>query len=109
MATGSFWITDDPAKPYGLFDPNAELVFPIDVTEWLAGMGATYGSHSVLADAPLRVVSAGVHSAGVIPVRMALVASPVFTPGTKYPFTLRLVGADGQTDDRTLWLKITSL
>jgi hypothetical protein len=79
----------------------------VGVSDWLSELGTSYGSHTVTAAAPLQCVSQGTHSAGTIPIRMALVASPVFKAGTKYPFTLRIVGADGITkDDRTLWLKV---
>lgn len=108
MATGSFWNVDDPLKPWGLFDPDAVIVFPIEVDDWLASLATTYASHSIIANAPLECDDPGAYSAGIIPVRMSLVATPVYTPGTKYPFTIRIVGADGQSDDRTLWLKVKS-
>lgn len=105
MATGDFWNTDDPLKPWGLFDPDAILDFPIDVSGWLADMASTYASHTVIASDPLEHVTSG-HSAGIITVRMKLATTPTYTAGQKYPFTLRLVCADGQQDDRSFWLKI---
>lgn len=106
MATGDFWNTDDPTKPWGLFDPDAEIVFPIDVAAWLSGLATTYASHTITADAPLECVDAGTHADGVIPVRMRLAAAAEYTSGRKYPFTIRIVGTDDQQDDRTLWLKV---
>lgn len=114
MKTGDFWNLDDPAKPWGLFDLDAELVFPIYVDEWLAEMGTTYSSHQVIAVSPLEC-SAGVHAVNegldVIYVRAQRASGAEFKVGIKYPFTLRLIGANGpdgagtQVDDRTLWLK----
>ncbi len=109
MTIGAAWNIDDPTKPWALFDPDANIPIPIGLDDWLADLGTAYGSHSIVTAAPLECVSAGTYSAGTILVRMKLVASPVFTQGTKYPFTVRVVGADGITqDDRTLWLKVKS-
>lgn len=106
MATGDFWNVDDPTKPWGLFDPNAVYIFPIDVSAWLTNLGTTYASHSVIASTPLECPDEGVHVAGVVPVTIQVAADAAYTSGRKYPFTLRVVGADGQQDDRTLWLKL---
>lgn len=107
MAIGAAWNIDDPTKPWALWDPDANIKIPVGVDEWLAELGTSYGSHQVITAAPLQCVNPGVYAAGTIEIRMALVASPTFKEGTKYPFTLRITGADGQTkDDRTLWLKV---
>jgi len=107
MTIGAAWDVSDPKKPWALWDPDANIKIPIGVDAWLADLGTTYGSHQVIANAPLQCVAAGSYAAGTIEVRMALVASPTYTAGTKYPFTLRITGADGITkDDRTLWLKV---
>lgn len=106
MATGTFWNVDDPKKPWGQFDPDAELVFPIDISAWLTALAMTYASHTVTADAPLELVSAGTHAAGILPVRIKVAAAATYVQGTKYPFTVRIVGADGQKDERTWWLQL---
>lgn len=107
MAIGDQWNIDDPDKPWAKWDPDANIVIPIGVDDWLAEIGATYGSHDIIAADPLVCVSEGTYAAGTIGVRMALVSSPVFTSGKKYPFTIRLVGLDATTkDDRTLWLRV---
>lgn len=107
MATGAFWNVDNPKKPWGSFDPNDILIFPIDVSALLADMGVAYASHSVITAAPLECVSSS-HSNGVISVKMKLVTSPTYVEKTKYPFTLRVVGADGQQRDKTWLLKVES-
>lgn len=110
MTIGAAWNITDPAKPWADWDPNANIAIPIGLAGWLAEIGATYGSHQVLTAAPLEVASLGTFEAdeaGTVRVRMKLVASPTFTQGAKYPFTLRVLGADGVTqDDRTLWLRV---
>lgn len=104
---GANWNVDDPKKPWAYWDPDANIVIPIGLEAWLAEIGATYGSHQIIANAPLECASPGSYASGTIGVRMKLVASPTFKQGTKYPFTVRVIGADGITkDDRTLWLKV---
>lgn len=104
---GSNWNVDDPQKPWALWDPEANIVIPIGLDDWLAELGTTYGSHDIIAPAPLECASEGVYSLGSIGVRMKLVATPTYTPGVKYPFTVRVVGSDGVTqDDRTFRLKV---
>lgn len=107
MTIGAAWNIDDPAKPWADWDPDANIVIPFGITSWLADLGTGYGSHQVIANAPLSCPDPGTHSAGVIGIRMKLVNSPTYTAGKKYPFTVRLIGSDGITqDDRTLWLKV---
>lgn len=107
--TGEAWNVDNPEKPWALFDNSAttEIVLPFDITDWLAELSSSYASHQIIADPPLNAVASG-HSVGVISVRMKLASAAVFKDGLKYPFTIRLVCADAQTDDRTLWLKLKS-
>jgi hypothetical protein len=110
MATGTAWnVEDDPLKPCALFDTNARRVIPFELADWLAEMGTTYGSHEVIAESPLECVSSP-YSADVLALTMklraGLVAGEDYNIGQKYPFTVRLTGADGQIDDRTLWLKL---
>jgi len=107
MSIGAAWNIDDPTKPWALFDPDANIPFPIGLDDWLTDLGTTYGSHTIVTAAPLECASPGTYSAGTILVRMKLVTTPTYKEGTKYPFTVRVVGADGiTTDDRTLWLKV---
>lgn len=105
MTTGPAWDLSDPAKPVALFDPDAIRVIPFEVADILASMDTAYGSHTIIAESPLECVSS-VHQGGVISIRMKLATGAPYTSGSKYPFTVRLVGADGQQDDRTLWLKV---
>ena len=104
---GEEWDVTKPDKPVLLWDPNANIVIPIGLTAWLAQLGVSYGSHQIITAAPLECASQGLYSAGLIGVRMKLVAVPVYRSNAKYPFTVRVTGSDGITmDDRTLWLRI---
>lgn len=107
MATGAAWNEDDPTKPWALWDPDANIKIPVYLDDWIAELSTGYGSHTIITAAPLEVADAGTYVDGVIAVRMKLVTSPTYTSGVKYPFTIRLTGADGVTkDDRTLYLKV---
>lgn len=107
MAIGAAWDISDPAKPWALWDDDANIVIPIGVLDWLAEIGTTYGSHTVTAVSPLQCADPGTYSGGTIGVRMKLAAGAAFTAGKKYPFTIRIIGADAITqDERTLWLKV---
>lgn len=107
MAIGVNWNVDDPLKPWALWDPDANIKIPIGLADWLAELGVSYGGHEIIAAAPLQCVSEGTFADGTVEVRMALVATPTYVAGRKYPFTIRVTGSDSLTqDDRTLWLKI---
>ena len=103
----SYWNMDNPAKPWGLFDPDASLDFPVDFSEWLADMGVAYGSHTIIPDPNLQVVQSAFVS-GVITARISKASSGTLAAGTKYPVTYRIFTNETppQHDDRTVWLKI---
>jgi hypothetical protein len=108
MATGNLWNIDNPLKPWALFDTNAEIVIPFELEDWLASLGSTYASHEIVLASPLECVSSDytADDGGLLAIRIKVADGATFTKSTKYPFTVRLVCADGQTDDRTLWLKL---
>lgn len=107
MATGAAWNVDDPAKPWALWDPDANIKIPVYLDDWIAELSTSYGSHQIITAAPLECADAGTYVDGLIAVRMKLVTTPTYVTGRLYPFTVRLTGADAVTkDDRTLWLKV---
>jgi len=108
MTIGSAWNISNPAKPFAIWDPDADIKIPIGLDDWLVTeLGTTYSSHQVLTAPPLVCEDPGVYVAGTVAVRMALVAGAEFTAGVKYPFTVRVFGADGTTkDDRTFFLQV---
>lgn len=107
---GDAWDVSNPLKPWALFDSDANIPIPIGLADWLLEIGATYGSHEVIAETPLECVDQGtIDGDEIVLVRMRRLPDADFTSGRKYPFTVRLVGADGTTqDDRTFWLKLVS-
>lgn len=105
MATGSYWNDPTGPKPWALFDTDAIIEIPIEIADWLDSLASTYQSHQILVDEPLECTGSVIAS-NIITATMKVKAGATFTKGVKYPFTVRLVCADGQQDDRTLWLKL---
>lgn len=104
---GDAWNIDVPTKPWALWDPDADIKIPIGLDDWLQKLGTLYGDHDIIAAAPLECADQGTYSAGIVRVRIRLAAGATFTPGVRYPFIVRVFGADGTTkDDRTLWLRL---
>lgn len=108
MATGPAWNLDDPAKPWALWDPDADIKIPIGLDDWLATLGVGYADHEVIIAAPLECPAKGTYTSGApVLVRIRRATGAAYTAGTKYPFTIRVKGDDGTTqDDRTFWLQI---
>ena len=106
MPTGDFWDQTNPAKPFGLFDPDAVIDIPFDWTAYLTGIGSTYSSHVASAQEGLDVVSSS-ESDGVVTVRVRKDPAGSLSTGQKYWVRCHIVAADGQEEDQTLWLKIT--
>lgn len=115
---GDGWIIDEenPRKaPWMPWDPDARKAIPIGLRAWIEQeLGAVYGSHDIIlpADTPLEVFDKGTYGtddAGTVLVKMQLKATPTYTAGLKYPFTVRVNGADGFTrDDQTFYLLLKS-
>lgn len=108
---GAAWNVDNPAKPFADFDAEADIKIPIGLAAWLAELGVGYGSHEVLVPLPLECASPGTYGsddAGTVLVRMRVKpGETVAAAATKYPFTIRVNGDDGTTqDDRTFYLKV---
>jgi hypothetical protein len=108
MTTGAFWNVDNPDKPWGLFDPDAQLPFPFDWSEWLTNEGATYASHIITPQAGLEEVSS-TQAAGVITVLIKATDPDALTVNRKYAVTCSITATAGALtlkDDRTVYLKI---
>lgn len=96
----TFWNTANPLKPRGIKDPDAVLDYPVDFSAWLADIGDTYASHTILASAGITIDSSS-ENAGII--------TPVISGGVvgaTESFTVRITTTAGRTDDRTFFLKI---
>lgn len=107
MTIGAAWNIDDPAKPWTDFDPHADIKIPFGFDEWLLELGVAYQDHQVITAAPLECADKGTYTDGRALVRMRVATGATYSAGLKYPFTIRVFGADGTTkDDRTLYLRI---
>jgi hypothetical protein len=104
-----YWNVDNPAKPWGLFDPNADLVYPMSWAAALADASATYVSHQIICEAGLECVSS-TETAGVISARIRKAVGATLRKGKKYQVTWRVTftsdGVINQVDDRSIYLKI---
>ena len=108
MATGLAWDLTSPKKPFAEFDKDAVRDIPVSFVDWLADAGTTYAAHTVVCEAPLVSPAQSV-LAGVVTVRIQLnSSSPAYATamGKKFSFKTHIVGADGQAEDQTLYLKI---
>lgn len=106
MTTGAAWNVDNPLKPWARFDPNAIREIPFDWAAWLTDIGSTYASHTIICATGLECTTS-VQAAGVITATVKKDAAQSLTVGTKYGVTCRIVAANGEQDDQTLYLKIT--
>ncbi len=99
------WDTSNPLKPWAIFDPNAVRDVPFDWSAWIADIGGTYASHTITAASPLQCTTSA-HASGIVTARIKVADGAVYAVGTKYPVTCSLVMADGQRDERTVYLKL---
>lgn len=108
MATGAAWQIEeeepDVPKPWAQFDTDAILDIPFDWATWLADKETSYASHTITTHASLECTQSP-QSGGVIKARIKKAAAATLTVGTKYWVRCRIVAADGQEEDQTLYLK----
>ena len=111
MTTGAAWHIEEDAdweivKPWAWFDKDDVVDIPISWVAWLADKGTTYASHTVIVAADLECVQSA-QAAGVITMRIRKnSAGSTLVNGTKYAVTQRIVGANGQIQDRSWYLKV---
>ena len=104
MTTGAAWNLDNPYKPWARFDTNAIREIPFDWAAWLADIGSTYASHTIIVATDLECTTS-VQAAGVITATIKKAAAGTLVVGTKYAVTCRIVAANGEQDDQTVFLK----
>lgn len=100
----TYWRTSGPKAPWGPFDPDANLNFSFDVSEWVAsaGIGLTLSACDVISDALLQVDKAVTGS--LVTLRVRAVSASTIPAGATLAITLRMSLSDGQRDDRTFYL-----
>lgn len=103
----AYWNVDNPDKPWGKFDINAELDIPFNWADWLADLGLSYASHTIVAESPLEVVGSA-HSNGIITAFIKVQAGQTPSINRKYAVTCKIVtdGSPPRKDDRTVYLKM---
>ena len=104
MTTGAAWNVDDPYKPWARFDTNAIREIPFDWVAWLADIGSTYASHTIIVNSNLECTTSS-QASGVITATIKKAAAGTLVVGDKYAVTCRIVAANGEQDDQTLYLK----
>lgn len=106
MTTGLAWNLSNPLKPIALFDKDAVRDIPVNWADWLADIESTYASDTFSSSPELEIVSS-TQLAGIIKLRVQVLAGETLVTGAKYWVTSHIVAADGQEDDQTLYLKAT--
>lgn len=106
MATGLAWDVSNPTKPTAKFDKDAVRDIPFNWADWLTDIESTYASDTYSCSPELQIVSS-TQLAGVIKLRVQVLAGQALVTGTKYFVTSHIIAADGQEDDQTLYLKAT--
>ena len=106
MTTGAAWNLDNPRKPWAYFDPDATREIPFDWIDWLADIGSTYASHSIIVVAGGLQCSSSSQSGGIITAVIKKAVAGTLTVGQKYAVTCRITAANGEIDDQTVYLKI---
>lgn len=103
----TFWNTDNPAKPWGNFDPQAQLDIPFDWSAWLADLGVAYDSHVIEVESPLELVGS-THTEGVITAYVKVASGGTYSIGRKYRVTCRITttGSPSRVDERSVYLKM---
>lgn len=106
MATiGLAWDLTNPKKPVAEFDEDAIRNIPMNINDWLDDIGSTYASHEIICATGLMCTDSA-ENAGVITATIKKDPSETRTLNAKYGVTYRFVAANGESDDRTLYLKI---
>lgn len=108
MADESFWRYTGAPFPWGPFDPQDDLAFTFDFSEFaaLAGPALTVQSVSAAIDPLLETVGAPTLAAGVYTIRLKRTAAPLPANKTQLQFTLTPILSDGQRTDRSFILRL---
>lgn len=104
MPTGAAWNVENPFAPWARFDRDAIREIPFDWTAWLTDIGSTYASHSIICQTGLECTTS-TQASGVITATIKKASASTLTLNSKYSVTCRIVAANGEQDDQTVWLK----
>lgn len=103
----TFWNTDNPDKPWGKYDKDAELDIPFNWVPWLTEAGVSYASHVLTLPTEFEEFGAALPIAGLVTVFIRKKSSATLTIGHLYPIQCRIItdGSPPLKDDRTVYLK----
>ncbi len=105
--TGLAWDLANERKPVALFDMNAIRDIPVDWNDWLDDIESTYATHEIICPDGL-ICSASSEALGVITATIQADPTKTLTVGTKLGVTWRVTAANGERDDRTVYLKMAA-
>ena len=98
------FVVDDSGKPTILKDPNANLDYSWDWSDWLAAstpVDTITGFQILLSGSQTAVLGSTAHISGVV---TAMISGGAV--GDKIAATCRITTAGGKTEDRTIYLKV---
>jgi hypothetical protein len=103
----AYWNIENPDKPWGKFDPKAQLDIPFDWSDWLADLALNYASHVVTAEPPLEVVGSA-QTAGVITAFLKVTDGGTVSLNRKYWVECEITtdGNPPRKDNRRVYLKM---
>lgn len=103
--TGQAWDLSNPLKPVALFDMNAIRDIPMDWNDWFGDIGSIYASHEIICAEGLQC-NASIATIGVITATIQVDPAITVKVGAKLGVTWRVTAANGERDDRTVYLKM---
>lgn len=103
----AFWNVDNVDKPWGKWDPKAELDIPFKWTDWLAASASSYASHQVNVEAPLEVITSS-QAGGIVTVFVRVLVGQTVQLNRKYYVECEITTNDvpPRKDNRRVYLKM---
>jgi folate-dependent tRNA-U54 methylase TrmFO/GidA len=103
--TGLAWDLSNPQKPVALFDMDAIRDIPMDWNDWLDDIESTYATHEIICAEGLQCTASS-EALGVITATIQADPAIAIKVGAKLGVTWRVTAANGERDDRTVYLKM---
>jgi hypothetical protein len=105
MAT--FWNVEKIDKPWGKFDPKAQLDIPFKWTDWLTDLGLNYASHVITVEPPLQLVGSN-QLGGIITAFVKVLDGESVNLNQKYFIECEITtdGTPPRKDNRRVYLKM---
>ena len=113
--TGAAWDLENPKKPVVEHDPQDELDYPLDWTDFLSETSTTLVTVVASFPAttptnPMKLIAGNIFAAGLKFMARIGVDSGIYVSAThdnkKFPVTFTATDSSGQIKQRTLWFKL---